>query len=249
MKNKILAGNWKMNKTVAMTEQFFNQLLPCVEGTKNDIILCVPYTDLVVALSLASNSRIYVGAQNCHYKESGAYTGEIAPQMLAELGVQYTIVGHSERRAYYGETDQTVNLKIKALLGYNIKPIVCIGESLQQRENGQTEQHLAEQIKLGFTDISAEQLPNIIVAYEPIWAIGTGVTATVEQAEQTIKYCRDVLTHMYGASVAQQLYILYGGSMNEKNAQSLLSMPNIDGGLIGGASLVADKFVQIINCI
>lgn len=247
MKNKIIAGNWKMNKTIAETKQLIGQLIPLVADTNNTVIICVPYTNLATAVELTKGTNIHVGAQNCHWKESGAYTGEIAPSMLVELGVEYVVLGHSERRTYFGETDNTVLLRTKAALSAGLKPIVCIGETLDERNNGQMEQVLSRQVKEGFKDVTVEELANVIVAYEPVWAIGTGVTATDEQANDAIAFVRSVFQEMYGKQAADQLYIQYGGSMNDKNAQGLLSMSHIDGGLIGGASLVAEKFAQVVK--
>ena len=247
MKNKIIAGNWKMNKTIADTKALIGELIPLVADTNNTVIICVPFTDLATAVELTKGTNIHVGAQNCHWKESGAYTGEIAPSMLTEIGVEYVIIGHSERRSYFGETDQTVLLRTKAALAAGLKPIVCIGETLEERNSGNMESVLTRQVVEGFKDISAEELDNIIVAYEPVWAIGTGVTATDEQANDAIGFVRSVFAQKYGQEVANKLYIQYGGSMNDKNAQGLLGMPQIDGGLIGGASLVADKFSKVVN--
>lgn len=247
MKNKIIAGNWKMNKTRLQAEQLITQLIPLVQDTVNTVIVCVPFTDLQTVLALTKGTNIHVGAQNCHWKESGAYTGEISPAMLAELGVEYVVIGHSERRTYFGETDQTVLLRAKAALAAGLKPIVCIGETLAERNDGLTEQVLTRQVTEGFKDITADELSRIIVAYEPVWAIGTGVTATDDQANDAIAFVRGVFARKYGAQAADALYIQYGGSMNDANAAGLLAMSDIDGGLIGGASLVADKFAAIVH--
>lgn len=247
MKNKIIAGNWKMNKNHQETEQLINALIPLVKDTANTVIICVPFTDLCLATKLTKGTNIHVGAQNCHWKESGAYTGEIAPSMLTEMGVEYVVIGHSERRTYFGETDQTVLLRTKAALNAGLKPIVCIGETLAERESGNMESVLKRQVVEGFADVTAQELANVIVAYEPVWAIGTGVTATDEQANDAIAFVRKVFEEKYGKQVADALYIQYGGSMNDKNASGLLSMSHIDGGLIGGASLVAEKFAQVVN--
>lgn len=247
MKNKIIAGNWKMNKTRKETKELIANLIPLVKDTKNTVIICVPYTDLDVAVELTKGTNIHVGAENCHWKESGAFTGEIAPSMLTELGVEYVVIGHSERRTYFGETDATVLARTKAALAAGLKPIVCIGETLEERNSGNMETVLRRQVVEGFADVSAEELANIIVAYEPVWAIGTGVTATDEQANEAIGFVRSVFADKYGKQVADQLYIQYGGSMNDKNAAGLLSMAEIDGGLIGGASLVAEKFAAVVN--
>lgn len=247
MKNKIIAGNWKMNNNRVQAEALITELIPLVKDTDNTVIICVPFTDLCKAVKLTKGTNIHVGAQNCHWKESGAYTGEIAPSMLTEIGVEYVVIGHSERRSYFGETDETVLLRTKAALNAGLKPIVCIGETLDERERGDMEKVLNRQILEGFKDIEADELKNIIVAYEPVWAIGTGVTATDEQANDAIAYVRSVFASKYGKSLADALYIQYGGSMNDKNAEGLLNMPQIDGGLIGGASLVASKFAAVVN--
>lgn len=247
MKNKIIAGNWKMNNNRVQAEKLITELIPLVSDTENTVIICVPFTDLCKAVKLTKGTNIHVGAQNCHWKESGAYTGEIAPSMLTELGVEYVVIGHSERRAYFGETDETVLLRTKAALSSGLRPIVCIGETLEERSDGKTESVLKRQVKEGFKDVTAEELKNVIVAYEPVWAIGTGVTATDEQANDAIAYVRGVFAEMYGENAARELYIQYGGSMNDKNAAGLLSMPEIDGGLIGGASLVAEKFAAVVK--
>lgn len=247
MKNKIIAGNWKMNNNRVQTEALITELIPLVADTSNTVIICVPFTDLCKAVKLTKGTNIHVGAQNCHWKESGAYTGEIAPSMLTELGVEYVVIGHSERRSYFGETDETVLARTKAALSAGLKPIVCIGETLDERNGGKMEQVLSRQILEGFKDVTADELTNVIVAYEPVWAIGTGVTATDEQANDAIAYVRSVFADKYGRKIADALYIQYGGSMNDKNAEGLLNMPQIDGGLIGGASLVASKFAAVVN--
>ena len=247
MKNKIIAGNWKMNKTRAQAEELINELIPLVKDTKNTVIICVPFTDLRRAVKLTEGTNIHVGAQNCHWKESGAYTGEISPSMLTEIGVEYVVIGHSERRTYFGETDETVLLRTKAALAAGLKPIVCIGETLAERNSGNMENVLSRQVVEGFKDVTADELKNVIVAYEPVWAIGTGVTATDEQANDAIAFVRSVFAEKYGKKAADALYIQYGGSMNDGNAKGLLAMSEIDGGLIGGASLVATKFAAIVN--
>ncbi len=247
MKNKIIAGNWKMNKTRAEAAALIEELLPLVADTPNTVIICVPFTDLDTALSLTAGSNIRVGAQNCHWKESGAYTGEIAPSMLKEMGVEYVVIGHSERRTYFGETDATVLARTKAALAAGLRPIVCIGETLAERQSGRMEEVLTRQVQEGFKDVTPDELKNIVVAYEPVWAIGTGVTATDEQANDAIKFVRGVFADKFGGKAAEELYIQYGGSMNDANAAGLLSMSDVDGGLIGGASLVAKKFAAIVH--
>ena len=247
MKNKIIAGNWKMNNNREQTEQLITALIPLVQDTNNTVIICVPFTDLCKAVKLTKGTNIHVGAQNCHWKESGAFTGEIAPSMLTEIGVEYVVLGHSERRTYFGEPDATVLARTKAALSAGLKPIVCIGETLDERNGGRMEEVLRRQVLEGFKDISAQELERIIVAYEPVWAIGTGVTATDEQANDAIRFVREVFAEKYGKQAADALYIQYGGSMNDKNAEGLLAMPQIDGGLIGGASLVAEKFAAVVK--
>ncbi len=247
MKNKIIAGNWKMNKTRAEAEALIKELVPLVADARNTVIICVPFTDLQSAVELTRGTNIHVGAQNCHWKESGAFTGEIAPSMLRELGVEYVVIGHSERRTYFGETDATVLARTKAALNAGLKPIVCIGETLAERQSGKMEEVLTRQVSEGFKDVTAEELQRVTVAYEPVWAIGTGVTATDEQANDAIKYIRGVFAEKYGKAAAEALYIQYGGSMNDGNAKGLLNMSDVDGGLIGGASLVASKFAAIVH--
>lgn len=247
MKNKFIAGNWKMNKTVAETRQFIRELIPLVAGGKNRVALCVPYTDLAAAVEETKGTNIAVGAQNVHWAESGAFTGEISVAMLKEIGVEYVVIGHSERRQYFGETDETVLKRTLAALGGGLKPIVCVGETLAERESGKTRDVLARQISEGLKDVSAADIGSVVIAYEPVWAIGTGKTATNDEANEAIGFIRSLLAEKYGKDAADGVYIQYGGSMNEKNAEALLSMSEIDGGLIGGASLVPQKFETIIK--
>lgn len=247
MKNKFIAGNWKMNKTVAETRQFIRELIPLVAGVKNRVALCVPYTDLAAAVEETKGTNIAVGAQNVHWAESGAFTGEISVAMLKEIGVEYVVIGHSERRQYFGETDETVLKRTLAALGGGLKPIVCVGETLAERESGKTRDVLARQISDGLKDVSAADIGSVVIAYEPVWAIGTGKTATNDEANEAIGFIRSLLAEKYGKDAADGVYIQYGGSMNEKNAEALLSMSEIDGGLIGGASLVPQKFEAIIK--
>ena len=247
MKNKFIAGNWKMNKTIADTKTFINELIPLVAGANNRVALCVPFTDLATAVELTKGTNIAIGAQNVHWAESGAFTGEISVNMLKELGVEYVVIGHSERRQYFGETDATVLKRTLAALAGGLKPIVCIGETLSEREGGLMEEVLKRQTLEGLAEVSAEQMADVVIAYEPVWAIGTGKTATNQEANDAIGYIRDILAQKYGNEVAQQVFNQYGDSMNEKNASDLLSMPQIDGGLIGGASLVPEKFQAIVK--
>lgn len=247
LRKKVIAGNWKMNNTRIESKNLIEKLKPLVEG-KNDceIVICVPFTDLELVINWTNGTNLKIGAQNCHYAESGAYTGEISAKMLKELGVLHVILGHSERRQLFGETDETVNLRVKAALDFGICPIVCVGESLKQRENDLTSEIVAMQVKCALKGISNENAKNVIIAYEPIWAIGTGKTASSKQAQQVCEWIRRVVANMFGSLTAQSLRILYGGSMNESNSRELLQENDIDGGLIGGASLVAEKFAEIV---
>ncbi len=237
-----------MNMTPAQTTKFISELAPMVAGLdKCDIVLCVPAIDIPAATAAAKGTNIKIGAENVHFKESGAYTGEISANMLTECGVEYVVIGHSERRQYFGETDKTVNLRTKAALAAGLKAIVCVGESLEEREAGYTETLLKYQTKMALTGVSAEELKNVIVAYEPVWAIGTGVTATAEQADEGNGFVRAAIAEAYGADVAETVTVQYGGSMNDANAAELLAKVNVDGGLIGGASLKTDKFTAIVK--
>ena len=243
----IIAGNWKMNKTATEAAKLVDELIPAVKDASCEVVICTPYTDLVTAVEKTKGTNIHVGAENVHFEKSGAFTGEISADMLVDLGVEYVIVGHSERRQYFAETDQTVNKRALAALNAGLKVIICVGESLQQREEGVTEELVRMQTKIALRDVTAEQMANVVIAYEPIWAIGTGRTATPEQAEEVCENIRAVVRKLYSSKNARAISILYGGSMNEKNAFELLAQPDIDGGLIGGASLVPEKFVQIIE--
>ena len=243
----VIAGNWKMNKTPAETTALINEMKPLVAGADCKVVLCVPFVDIDAAVKAAEGSNIEIGAENCHYEKSGAYTGEVSADMLVACGVKYVVLGHSERRQYFGETDQTVNLRTKAVLNAGLTAIVCVGETLEQRELGYTETLLKYQTKMALTGVSAEQLKNVIVAYEPVWAIGTGVTATADQADEGNGYVRAAIAEIYGQEVAESVTIQYGGSMNAKNAAELLSKVNVDGGLIGGASLKAEDFSVIVK--
>ena len=247
LRKAVIAGNWKMNKTPSQTTALVEEMKPLVKGADCDVVICVPYVDLQAALEATKGSNIKVGAENCHWEKSGAYTGEISADMLKDLGVKYVIVGHSERRQYFCETDQTVNKKVHAVLNAGMNPIICVGESLEQRETGITNEWIALQVKSALNGVPAEKLRRCIIAYEPIWAIGTGKTATAEQAGEVCSNIRATIRGLYGARVARSVTIQYGGSMNPKNAAELLAQPDIDGGLIGGASLVPEKFVKIIE--
>ena len=248
MRKKIIAGNWKMNKTFSEAEDFFTEItdfLDTVTLNNVDVIVCPPSLYLELATDFAQESDLAIGAQNCSDKESGAYTGEISAPMLDSMDLGYCIVGHSERRQYYGETDQSVNAKINSLLSYGITPIVCIGESLQQREDGDTENIILNQLSDAFSNIDFDK--EILIAYEPIWAIGTGKTATPQQAQDIHKLIRNWLNDNYNTDVAESTHILYGGSMKPENVEELLNQIDIDGGLIGGASLDSTKLSSMIE--
>ena len=247
MRKKVIAGNWKMNMLPNEAIQFIEELTPLVKDTQNEVILCVPYTDLFYALLTAQNTNIKIGAQNMHFEEKGAYTGEVSGAMLKAINVEYVIIGHSERRQYFNETDETVNKKIKAAFQYGLKPIVCVGETLEQREAGKTEEIITKQTELALEGLSDKQVENTIIAYEPIWAIGTGKTATKEDANNSIKAIRNKIAKIYGQTVADGVIIQYGGSVKSTNAKELFEMSDIDGGLVGGASLKAEEFSKIVK--
>ena len=242
----IIAGNWKMNKTPKEAEALLKEVIPKAANAACEVVVCTPYVDLPAACAAVQGSKVSVGAQNCHFKASGAYTGEISTGMLTELGVSYVIIGHSERREYFAETDETVAEKVAVALAAGLRPILCVGESLEQREQNVTDEHIRTQIKKDLSKVSAEDMKKVVIAYEPIWAIGTGKTATSAQAQEVCKMIRGTLAELYGEAVAESVTIQYGGSMNAKNAAELLGQPDIDGGLIGGASLKAEDFGQII---
>lgn len=242
----VIAGNWKMNKTCKEAEALLKEILPKAEQASCEVVVCTPYVDLPLAVQIAQGSKVNVGAQNVHFEASGAFTGEISAGMLSELGVGYVIIGHSERREYYAETDETVAKKIGVALAAGITPILCVGESLKQREDNVTTEHIRTQIKIALGNVSAEDVSKVVIAYEPIWAIGTGKTATSAQAEEVCKMIRETLGEIYDKAAAEKVSILYGGSMNAKNAAELLAQEDIDGGLIGGASLKAEDFGKII---
>lgn len=247
MRRKVIAGNWKMNMLPNEAMDFIDKLGAQVKETENEVILCVPYIDLFYSLLTAQGTNIKIGAQNMHYEESGAYTGEVSGRMLKSLGVEYVILGHSERRQYFNETDEIVNKKVKAALNSGLKPIICIGESLEERESGKTVDIITNQIEEALKDITEEEIENIIVAYEPIWAIGTGKTATAEDANNSIKAIRDKISQIYGQNVANGVIIQYGGSVKSTNAKELFEMSDIDGALVGGASLKPGEFSKIVN--
>ncbi len=248
-RSAVIAGNWKMNKTPDEAKALISEIASKLTTVKHDeatVIACVPYVDIQSAVEAAKGTPIHIGAENCHWAASGAFTGEISANMLVACGVEYVIIGHSERRQYFGETDKTVNARVKAALEAGLKVILCVGELLEQREQGITSETVSSQVKIDLADVTAEQLKNIIIAYEPVWAIGTGKTATAQQANEVCGTIRGVVASLYGAEAAEATTIQYGGSMNAKNASELLSMEHVDGGLIGGASLKAEDFSVII---
>ena len=247
MRRKVIAGNWKMNMLPNEAIEYIQAFEPMVKDSKAEVILCVPYTDLFYCLMNAQGTNIKIGAQNMHFEEKGAYTGEVSGKMLKSIGVEYVIIGHSERRQYFGETDETVNKKVKSAFEYELKPIVCVGETLEERETGKTEEIITKQTRLALDSLSNEQVKNTIIAYEPIWAIGTGKTATSEDANNSIKAIRDEIKKLFGEEVSESVIIQYGGSVKSSNAKELFSMSDIDGGLVGGASLKPDEFCKIVN--
>ncbi|MCL2400378.1 MAG: triose-phosphate isomerase [Defluviitaleaceae bacterium] len=240
MRKKIIAGNWKMNNGPKEAVAFANSIKDSINGADADVVFCVPFVSLIPVMEALQGTDIAVGAQNMHFEDSGAYTGEISGKMLAEMGVPYVIIGHSERRQYFNETNETVNLKAKKALACGLKPIVCIGETLSEREQGITVDLLRLQTRIAMLDISKEDAQKVVVAYEPIWAIGTGKVATNEQAEEACKAVRQVLSEIYDQATADAIRIQYGGSVSKDSAKGLFAMPNIDGGLVGGASLKSD---------
>ena len=247
MRRKVIAGNWKMNMLPDETINFIKEFTPLVKDTENEVILCVPYTDLFYALLNAQDTNIKIGAQNMHFEESGAYTGEVSGKMLKSIGVEYVIIGHSERRQYFAETDETVNKKLKAAFTYGLKPIVCVGETLEEREQGKTIDVITRQTRLALEGLTNEQVKNTIIAYEPIWAIGTGKTATADDANDSVKKIREEVAKIYGNDVAECVIIQYGGSVKSSNARELFTKSDIDGGLVGGASLKPEEFSKIVN--
>ncbi len=244
----IIAGNWKMNLTPSKAKAVIEELKPLVEGMDNcTTILCVPFVDITTAVEAAKGSNIKIGAQNVHFAPSGAYTGEIAADMLLEIGAEYVIIGHSERRQYFGETDKTVNQRVLAALNAGLKVILCVGEVLEEREQDITAEVVSTQTKIALLGVDEEMMKNVIIAYEPVWAIGTGKTATAEQADEVCGIIRNVIEAKYGKTVAEATTIQYGGSMNAANSAELLSKVNVDGGLIGGASLKPVDFSVIVK--
>lgn len=246
MRKKIIAGNWKMNKTPSETVTLINELKPLVANEEVDVVFCVPAISLTTAIEAAKGSNIEIGAENMYFEENGAFTGEIAPNMLTDIGVKYVIIGHSERREYFAETDETVNKKVLKAFEHGITPIVCCGESLTQREQGVTIDFIRQQIKIAFLNVTEEQAKAAVIAYEPIWAIGTGKVATTEQAQEVCKAIRDLIGEIYNTDTANAIRIQYGGSVSADSAAELFSQADIDGGLVGGASLKTD-FGKIVN--
>ena len=246
MRKLIVAGNWKMNKTPSEAVKLIEELKPLVKSETVDVVFCVPAISLIPAVEAVKGTNIAIGAENMYYEESGAYTGEIAPNMLTDVGVKYVIIGHSERREYFAETDETVNKKVLKAFEHGLTPIMCCGESLKQREQGITIDWIRQQIKVGLLNVTAEQAKTMVIAYEPIWAIGTGKVATTEQAQEVCKAIRDCIAEVYDDATAAAIRIQYGGSVSASSAPELFAQPDIDGGLVGGASLKPD-FGAIVN--
>ncbi len=247
MRIPIIAGNWKMHMTMNEAKEFVKELEGKVKDTDVEVVICPPYTLLQPLKELTKDTNIKIGAQNMHWEEKGAFTGEISPIMLKDLEIDYCIIGHSERRQYFGETNETVNKKITSALANDLKPIVCVGESIDERNNGQTEELIKNQIEEGLRNIDENSILNVIIAYEPIWAIGTGETATAEEANKVIAYIRDIIKELYGDNISEEIRIQYGGSVKPNNVEELMNQADIDGALVGGASLKADSFEQIVN--
>ena len=245
-RKKIIAGNWKMNMTPSQAVELVNTLKPLVQTEDADVVFCVPAIDIIPAMEAAKGSNINIGAENMYFEDKGAFTGEISPAMLVDAGVKYVVLGHSERREYFAETNETVNKKMLKAFEYGITPIMCCGESLTQREQGVTMDFIRQQVKIGFLNVTADQAKTAVIAYEPIWAIGTGKTATTEQAQEVCKANRECIAEIYDEATAEAIRIQYGGSVNAKTAPELFAQPDIDGGLVGGASL-KPEFGQIVN--
>lgn len=247
MRKKIISGNWKMNLSPKEAEKFLKELIPALKESKSEVVLCVPFVDIAAAKEATIGTNIKIGAQNCHFEEAGAFTGEISAKMLSSMNVDYVILGHSERRAYFAETDEIINKKVKAALSNNLKVILCVGETLDQRESNTTNDVIKKQIFTALQGIEKSDFKNIIIAYEPVWAIGTGKTATSDLAEEVCKFIRNLIKNLYGSKISDNTAILYGGSMNSKNAKELLCQEDVDGGLIGGASLKIADFSEIVS--
>jgi triosephosphate isomerase len=247
LRKAVIAGNWKMNNTPAETTALINEMKPLVAGADCDVVICAPFVDLQAALAAAEGSNIKIGAENCHWAEKGAFTGEVSAPMLKAMGVPYVIIGHSERRQYFGETDETVNKRVRAALDSGLTVILCVGEVLEEKEQGVTFEIVGKQTKIALQGVSEAELDKIIIAYEPVWAIGTGKTATADQADEVNGYIRQVIADLYSKAAADAFVVQYGGSMNAANAEELLDKENVDGGLIGGASLKAQDFSVIVK--
>ena len=247
LRKAVIAGNWKMNNTPAETTALINEMKPLVAGADCDVVICAPFVDLQAALEAAEGSNIKIGAENCHWAEKGAFTGEVSAPMLKAMGVPYVIIGHSERRQYFGETDETVNKRVRAALDNGLTVILCVGEVLEEREQGVTFEIVGKQTKVALQGVAENELDKIIIAYEPVWAIGTGKTATADQADEVNGYIRQVIADLYSKEAADAFVVQYGGSMNAKNADELVAKENVDGGLIGGASLKAEDFSIIVK--
>lgn len=247
LRKAVIAGNWKMNKNPEETKALINAIAPLVKDAGCDVVACTPFIDLHAALEAAKGTNIQIGAENCHWEKSGAYTGEISAEMLTAIGVNHVIIGHSERRTYFGDTDETVQKRTRAALDAGMTVILCVGEYLEQREQGITAELVALQTKIALQGVTEAELAKVIIAYEPVWAIGTGKTATAEQANEVCAVIRDVIKELYGNAAGDGITIQYGGSMNAENAAELLAQPDVDGGLIGGASLKPADFAAIID--
>ncbi|EOD00766.1 triose-phosphate isomerase [Caldisalinibacter kiritimatiensis] len=247
MRTPIIAGNWKMNKTISEGVELVNKIKDVAAKTDVEVVVCVPFVSLDAIKKELEGTEVKLGAQNMHWEESGAFTGEISPLMLKEIGIDYVVIGHSERRQYFNETDETVNKKIKAAIAHGINPIVCVGETLEQRENGEEKEVVNEQVLKALEDVEAEDVKKVVIAYEPIWAIGTGKTASSEDANEMIEYIRSTIEGKYGVDISEEVRIQYGGSVKPKNVTDIMNQPDIDGALVGGASLKAEDFTDIVN--
>ena len=246
-RKKIIAGNWKMNMTPSEAVELINTLKPLVQTEEADVVFCVPAIDIIPAVEAAKGSNIQIGAENLYFEEKGAFTGEISPEMLTDAGVKYVVIGHSERRQYFNETDETVNKKVKKALAYDITPIMCVGESLEEREAEKTKEIVKDQTMKGLEGLTNEQVSSLVIAYEPIWAIGTGKTASSQDANEVIAYIREVVKDMYSEEVSEEVRIQYGGSVKPSNVEEIMNESDIDGALVGGASLEASDFTALVN--
>ena len=247
MRKPIIAGNWKMNKTISEAVEFVNEIKDQIKGTDVEVVLCAPATMLKDMTEAAKGSNVKIGAQNMHYENSGAFTGEIAPSMLKEINVDYVVIGHSERRQYFNETNETVNLKVLKALEVEITPIMCCGETLEQRESGEMKSIIKSQIVEGLLNVTAKGITDMVIAYEPIWAIGTGVTASSEQANEAVSFIRSIVKELYNEETSEEIQIQYGGSVKPANVEEIMNQSDIDGALVGGASLKADSFMKLVN--